>query len=71
MAQLSPADIQRIYAKNDQKLNLEQAEEVLNLLRTFAEIAVSQTLRSEQQISTESLLSSDECDPKKLNHHSY
>jgi hypothetical protein len=65
MAELSPLDIQGIYAKNNEEISLEQAKEVLGLLIKLAGTAVRQTLSAEQEMLNESLLPLKESSLKK------
>ena len=51
MENLKPEKVQEIFAKNGKEITIEQANEVLELLRKLANIAVTQTLRNEDSKS--------------------
>ena len=51
MEKLIPEKVQEIFAKNEQDITIDQAKQVLELLRKLANIAVSQTLRNEDSKS--------------------
>ena len=51
MEKLIPEKVQEIFAKNGQDITIDQAKQVLELLRKLANIAVSQTLRNEDSKS--------------------
>ena len=71
MAELSTLKIQRIYAKNDQEITLEEAEEVLNFLRMVAGIALSQVLQAEPEVLNQSPLALEERSHPKTDHKVY